>query len=419
MVTKRRRQAPATGVKRAAAGRHGPLDGIRVVDLTNHVSGPYCTMILADLGAEVIKVERPGSGDDARGMPPHVAGESVPFMIVNRGKRSIALDLKDKAELALCRELVAGADVFVENFKPGTAAKIGLGWPALRRLNPRLIYCSVSGFGQTGPWSARGGFDLMTQALAGIMSVTGPEGGPPHRVPMPISDIGAGLQAAIGVLAALLARRRTGQGQRVDVSLYDSALAFGLYEAAHYFATGEAPPRLGQAHRGSSPYQVFRTADGWITIGAAAQHLWQRFCASLNRPDLVADPRFASNADRVRNRAALVALLQAEVEKRSTAHWESQLAAAEIPFGRVQGYDAVLEAEHTRARQMAVALHHPKAGPTRVLGNPVKLSLTPARVTRPAPALDQHGADIRKALQKAKTRGRTATKPLRGRRQSA
>ena len=410
MVTKRQSRRQARG---------GPLDGIRVIDLTNHVSGPYCTMILADLGAEVIKVERPGAGDDARAMPPHLAGESAPFMIVNRGKRSIALDLKSRDDFTLCRKLVADADVFVENFKPGTAAKIGLGWPALRRLNPRLIYCSVSGFGQSGPWSARGGFDLMTQALSGIMSVTGPEDGPPHRVPMPISDIGAGLQAAIGVLAALLARQRTGLGQRVDVSLYDSALAFGLYEAAHYFATGEAPPKLGQAHRGSAPYQVFRTKDGWITIGAAAQHLWQRLCTGLDRADLLADPRFASNAGRVHNRAALVAILEAEIAKRPTAAWEEFLAAHDIPYGRVQGYDAVLKSEHTRARRMVVELKHPRAGTTRVLGNPVKLSLTPARVVQPAPMLDQHGPEIRKAAQKAETRGRTATKPLRRPRKSA
>lgn len=414
MGTKRQKRQRAV-----PTGGGGPLAGIRVVDLTSHVSGPYCTMILADLGAEVTKVERPGSGDDARAMPPHVAGESVPFMIVNRGKRSIALDLKRKDDLALCRKLVADADVFVENFKPGTAAKIGLGWPTLRRLNPRLIYCSVSGFGQSGPWSARGGFDLMTQALSGIMSVTGAADGPPHRVPMPISDIGAGLQAAVGVLAALLARQRTAKGQRVDVSLYDSALAFGLYEAAHYFATGEPPPKLGQAHRGSSPYQVFRTQDGWITIGAAAQHLWQRLCTGLGRGDLLADPRFASNAGRVRGRAALVAILEAEIAKRPTAAWETFLAVHDIPYGRVQGYDEVLEGEHTRARGMVVALKHPRAGATRVLGNPVKLSVTPARVVRPAPVLDQHGPDIRKAAEKAETRGRKATKPLRGQRKSA
>src|SRR5579883_1407680 len=287
----------------------GALENIRVVDLTSHLSGPYCGMLLADHGADVIKIEKPGEGDDARRMPPFVNGESAPFMLWNRNKRSIALDLKAERDRAAFETLVRGADVLIENFRPGTLDRLGLGYGALRKTNRRLVYCAISGFGQTGPYRDRGGFDLMTQAMSGLMSVCGPEDGPPHRLPVAISDIAAGMFAAIGILGALAARQRTGRGQRVDAALYDAAIAMGVYEAAGYFATGTPPVRLGQGHRGAVPYQVFQTADGWLTIGAATQHLWERFCRVIGRLDLMQDPRFTSNAERVKNRGVLVPIL--------------------------------------------------------------------------------------------------------------
>ena len=246
----------------------GALAGLRVIDLSGHLSGPFCAMQLADHGADVIKVERPDGGDEARRMPPFVNGESAPFMVWNRNKRSVTLDLKDAADRGRFLALLETADVLLENYRPGTMDRLGLGYEALKVRFPLLIYCAISGFGQTGPERGRGGFDLMTQAMSGLMAVCGPADGPPHRLPIAISDVGAGLYAAIGILAAVEARHRTGRGQFVETSLFEAAMSLGVYEAAHYFTTDEKPPRIGQAHRGSSPYQVFKTADGWMTIGA-------------------------------------------------------------------------------------------------------------------------------------------------------
>ena len=370
------------------------LEGVRVIDLTAYLSGPYCSMILADHGADVIKIERPKVGDEARRMPPFINGESAPFMLWNRNKRSVALDLKDGRDRALCLELVREADVFIENFKPGVADRLGLGYDALAALNPRLIYCSISGFGQTGPYRARGGFDLMVQAMSGIMSVNGPEDGPPHRVPMAIADIGAGMFAAIGILAALQARTRTGRGQQVDTALYDAALSFGLYEAAHFFATGENPPRLGQAHRASAPYQVFRTSDGWVTIGANTQALWAKFCEVIGKGELAGDTRFRDNAGRVANRPALAALVQDALAAGTTREWMARFEAAEIPAGPVQTYDQVFADPQVQARSMAAEIEHPSAGKTRTLGIPVKLSDTPGALRRPAPKLGEHTEEV-------------------------
>lgn len=372
----------------------GALAGIRVVDLTAQLAGPYCTMILGDLGADVIKIERPGRGDDARSFPPHVNGEGAPFMTVNRNKRSVVLDLKDPGDLAACADLAAAADVVVENFRPGVVDRLGLGYDALAARNPGLIYCSISGFGQTGPWRDRGGFDLMAQAMSGLMSVCGPEDGPPHRLPPPVSDIGAGMYGAIGVLAALAARGRTGRGQRVDACLYDTAVAFGHYEAVGFLATGRPPERLGQGHRGAAPYQVFRTRDGWVTIGSATQPLWERLCRLLGREDLLQDPRFADNAGRVANRAALVAGLEAALAARTTDDWVAALDAAGIPVGPVRTYDEVLTGPQVAARRMVETVEHPSAGETRILGIPVKLSDTPGSVRRPAPRLGEHTAEV-------------------------
>jgi crotonobetainyl-CoA:carnitine CoA-transferase CaiB-like acyl-CoA transferase len=350
-------------------------------------------MLLGDMGADVIKVERP-EGDDMRRVPPFVHGESAPFMLFNRNKRSVVLDLKHADSRQACARLAASADVFLENFRPGVAARLGLDHATLGPANPRLIYCSISGFGQTGPYRERGGFDLITQAMSGLMSITGEEDGPPLRIPVPISDLCAGMFAAIGILSALAARERTGRGQAVDLSLFEAAISMGVYEAASYFATGVVPARLGQGHRGSAPYQAFRTKDGWLTVGAASQNLWERLCGILGDEGLARDPRFLDNASRVHNRAELAEILQTRLERESTAHWLRAFEAAGMPAGPVLTYDQVFADPQTLHRQMVVDVDHPTAGATRVLGVPMKLSATPGQVRRPAPTLGQHTAEI-------------------------
>ena len=370
------------------------LERLKVVDLSNHLSGPYCAMLLADHGADVIKVERPGSGDDARKMPPFIGGESAPFMIWNRNKRSVVIDVKSEAGKAELMRLIDDADVLIENFRPGTLQRLGLGWPVLKARNPRLIYAAISGFGQTGPYRDRGGFDLVTQGMSGLMSVCGPKDGPPHRLPIAISDMAAGMHLAIGILLALEARHHTGVGQLVETSLLESALCFGVYEAAHVAANGTTPPRLGQAHRGTSPYQVFPTADGWITVGAAQDNFWISLCQTLGVPQLSKDPRFASNGDRVRNNDALVALLEEQFRAKPSAHWLAALARVGIPSGPVLEFDQAMADPHVVARGMAVDTEHPAAGRVRTLGIPVKLSDTPGGLRRPAPRLGEHTAEV-------------------------
>ncbi|HEV2550681.1 MAG TPA: CoA transferase [Stellaceae bacterium] len=372
----------------------GALSALRVLDLTQHLSGPYCAMLLADQGADVIKIEKPLTGDDAREMPPFVGREGMPFMVWNRNKRSVVLDLKTDEGVVQLRTLAASADVLIENFRPGTLNRLGLGYAALEAINPRLIYCSISGFGQTGPYHDRGGFDLMIQAMSGLMSVNGDPSGPPMRLPLAISDVAAGMFATVGILSALAARQRSGKGQQVDVSLYDAAMALGVYEAAHFFATGQNPARLGQAHRGSSPYQVFRTQDGWLTVGGGSQELWKRVCEVLGCEELVADPRFKDNASRVTHNAELVALLQSRLERETTAHWAEALGAKGVPVGPVVTHAQLFADPQTLARQMVVEIDHPSAGRVRTLGVPIKLSATPGGVRRPAPRLGEHTEEV-------------------------
>ena len=370
------------------------LEGLRVIDLTAYLSGPFCAQILGDHGADVVKIERPGIGDDTRHMPPFVAGESAPFMLWNRNKRSVVLDFKSAEGLDNCKRLIAGADVVIENFKPGVAEKLGLGYEQLRSAHPRLIYCSISGFGQTGPYRSRGGFDLIMQGMSGLMAVSGDKGGEPHRIPLAISDVAAGMYAAIGVLCAIAARERTGQGQLVDVSLLDSVTALGVYEAANFFATGERPEALGQAHRGGSPYQVFKTCDGWITVGASPQHLWERFCEIIGGVDLLADARFDTNSKRVEHNDALVALIQTKLGVQSNTYWLSKFDTAGIPAGPVLHHDEVFSDPQILAREMVVNVNHPNAGAHKTLGTPIKLSETPGGVFRPAPLFGEHTEEV-------------------------
>ncbi len=391
----------------------GALDGLVVLDLTTHLSGPFCGMQLADLGADVLKIESP-QGDAMRGVPPFVEGESAPFMLWNRNKRGARLDLKNADDLDIFWGLVDGADVVLENFRPGVMDRLGIGWAALSARNPRLVLGSISGFGQTGPYAKRGGFDLMVQAMSGLMSVTGPKDGPPYRIPLAISDVGAGLYLAVGILAALQARHKTGKGQWVETSLLEATVSLGVYEAANYFADGKRPEKLGQAHRGSSPYQVFQTSDGWITIGGAQQNFFRRLCALIDRPELADDPRFRSNALRVKNNEQIVAILQERVLTRRTAEWLAALEAEGIPAGPVLHHDEVFADPQILARGMVAEVDHARAGRQKTLGVPLKMSATPAGVRRAAPTLGQHDAEVRAEVQaKARDKARAGAKKKR------
>ncbi|HVZ10109.1 CaiB/BaiF CoA transferase family protein [Rhodopila sp.] len=371
----------------------GALDHLLVLDLTSHLSGPYCAMMLADHGADVIKVEPP-AGDSARKMPPFVNGESAPFMTWNRNKRSVVLDLKQPADRQALLDLVDRADVLIENYRPGVLDRLGLGWDVLHARNPRLILASISGFGQTGPYASRGGFDLITQAMSGLMSTNGPADGPPHRLPIAISDVTAGMFLAFGVLAAVEARHRTGLGQRVETSLLEAATSLAVYESAHYFATGTRPARIGQQHRGSSPYQCFETADGYITLGASQQHFFQGLCNLVGLPELLTDPRFKTNADRVANNEALVALLADQLRRKPSSFWLAELEKLGIPAGPVLHYDEVYTDPQILAREMVVETRHPVTGPFKTMGVTVKLSDTPGAVRAPAPRLGEHTDQI-------------------------
>lgn len=382
----------------------GALDKLVVIDFTNHLSGPYCAMILADQGADVIKVERPGKGDDLRQSPPHVNGEGAPFMLWNRNKRSIELDLKNPDDLKTAKELVKTADVMVENFRPGVAERIGIGYETMAELNPSLIYCSISGFGQTGPYSSRGGFDLVAQAMSGLMTINGPPEGGPYRIPIAISDVAAGMNGAIGILTALQHRNKTGEGQQVDVSLLDSALSMCVYEAANVFATGQKPERLGQGHRGSAPYQIFPTKDGWLALGASQQKFWEQTCEIIGADNLISDPRFLEKKDRVARQQELAAILAPYFQKENTKHWFEKLDALGIPCGPVMDHLETLSDPHIIAREMIAKVHHPKAGSGRTLGTPIKLSKTLGGVRRAAPTLGEHNDEVRDQL-KSKAKG--------------
>jgi crotonobetainyl-CoA:carnitine CoA-transferase CaiB-like acyl-CoA transferase len=370
----------------------GSLEGLVVLDLTSNLAGPYAAMMLADHGADVIKIEQPEGGDAARNMPPFVNGESAPFMIWNRNKRSVTMDLKQDRERFL--ELVDRADVVVENFRAGVMQRLKLDRPVLHARNPKLILGSISGFGQTGPYSNRGGFDLITQGMSGLMSVNGPEDGPPYRLPIAISDVAAGMFLAFGILAAVESRHKTGLGQHVETSLLEAATSMCVYEAAHYFALGTRPPRIGQQHRGSSPYQVFETADGYITIGASHQRFFIGLCKIVGLPGLAEDARFKVQADRVKNNKALVALLQDKLKDNPSAYWLSALEAVGIPAGPVLHFDEVFTDPQILAREMVVQTEHPVTGKFRTMGVTVKLSDTPGAVRRAAPRLGEHTHEV-------------------------
>ncbi len=374
----------------------GPLAGLKVIELAHIMAGPVCGLMLADLGAEVIKIEKIPDGDDTRRMvPPTLDGESAAFMILNRNKRGAAVNLKSAGGKAVLEKLLASADVLIENYRPGTMERLGLGYDTLRPRNPGLIYCQVTGFGRTGPYAGRAGFDLIAQGLSGIMSITG-EGPdhPPVKAGPPITDITAGILAAMGVLAAYVHRLKTGEGQRVDTSLLEAGVTTTYWQSAICLATGVSPGAIGSAHPLNAPYQALPTADGWINIGAANQANWLRLTEALEAPELAQDARFADNPARMNNRAALVELLTARFRRRPTAEWLARLEAAGVPAGPVLSIGEMLEDPQVRARDMVVEATHSRLGPVRTLGPPVKFSATPAGVRRGAPRLGEHTREI-------------------------
>jgi crotonobetainyl-CoA:carnitine CoA-transferase CaiB-like acyl-CoA transferase len=369
------------------------LDGIVVLDATQVMAGPYCAMLLADMGARVIKVEPP-DGDSTRSMVGAAGGDSPAFGAVNRGKLGIVLDLSQDTGREVFARLARSADILVENFRPGVMARLGLDYATLAEENPRLIYASISGFGQTGPDASRGGFDLVAQGMSGIMSVTGEPGGPPTKAGVPITDLGAGLFALSGILAALHWRAASGRGQHVDTSLFEAGLALSVWEATEYFSGRGTPVRLGSAHRMVAPYQAFRCSDGHITIGAANDRTFIRLATVLGHPEWEADPRFSTATNRVANRAMLARLIEEATTTRARADWTQIFDEAGIPCGPILDYAEAFAHRQAVAREMSIPMHHPRLGETRAIGTPLKMSATPLDPTRRAPMLGEHTDDV-------------------------
>ncbi|HEY7611195.1 MAG TPA: CoA transferase [Alphaproteobacteria bacterium] len=374
----------------------GPLVGLRVLELAHVMAGPTCGLMLADLGADVIKVERvPGGDDTRRSVPPEVNGESAAFMMMNRNKRGIALDLKHPSAREVLLRLVRKTDVLIENYRRDTMAKLGLGYDALKEVNPALIYCEISGFGRTGPYADRGGFDLIAQGMSGLMSITGEgPGRPPVKVGAPVTDITAGILGALGCVSAYVERLRTGKGQRVDTSLFEAGITHTYWQSAIAFATGIAPGPMGSAHPLNAPYQAFATADGWINIGAANHANWDRFTRVIGAPELRDDPRFEDNRGRMANLALLVETLAPYLAKRSSADWLARFEGAGLPAGPVLSVSEMHADPQALARDMVVETTHPKAGRTKAIGLPIKLSATPGGIRQPAPLFGQHTREV-------------------------
>ena len=373
----------------------GPLDGVMVLELAQIMAGPSCGALLADLGADVIKVEKmPGGDDTRRYAEPSIKGESAAFMMMNRNKRGIALDLKTGGGRRVLKRLVQSADVLTENYRRGALDRLGLGVAELQAINPALIYCSISGYGRTGPAADKGGFDLIAQGVCGLMSITGEPGRPPVKVGSPVTDLNAGILAALGIVSAYVHRLKTGQGQFVDTSLLEAGIHQTAWQAAIFFATGDPPGPGGSAHVMAAPYQAFPTADGWITIGGANQANWERIAKLVGAPELITDPRFVDNTARMAHRAPLAELLGEHLRTRCTAEWLDALDAAGIPAGPINDIAAMATDPQTLAREMVVELQHPVAGATQALGLPIKLGRTPGGVRRPAPTYGQHTREV-------------------------
>jgi crotonobetainyl-CoA:carnitine CoA-transferase CaiB-like acyl-CoA transferase len=376
--------------------RKGPLAGLTVIDLSHVMAGPACTMLLADMGADVVKVEKIPAGDDAhRMLPPAIGDESAAFLMMNRNKRGMAVDLKNPAGRKALLRVLEDADVLIENYRRGTMEKMGLGYETLHALNPRLIYCTISGFGRTGPYADRGGFDLVAQGMSGLMSITGEgPGRPPMKAGSPVTDITAGILACVGILAALYARESTGEGQLVDTSLFEAGIMHTYWQSAICFATGIPPGAMGSAHPLNAPYQAFRTRDGWITVGAANQTNWLRLLDALGAQNLGGDPRFALNAGRMGHLPELTEELTRYFEKETSAVWLDRLEKTGVPAGPVLDVKQMHSDPQALAREMIVETTHPSAGKVKSIGLPIKFSETPGAVNRPAPQFGQHTRDV-------------------------
>jgi crotonobetainyl-CoA:carnitine CoA-transferase CaiB-like acyl-CoA transferase len=379
--------------------KSGALKGIKVIELAQIMAGPTCGMLLADMGADVIKVEKLPGGDDTRSYTePSIRGESAAFMILNRNKRGIAVNLKKPGGLEVVKRLLADADVVTENYRKGTLEKLGLGYDVLQALNPRLIYCAVSGYGRTGPYADKGGFDLIAQGFAGVMSITGEPGGPPVKSGTSIADINAGILAALGIVSALVSRATTGRGQMVETSLMEAAIQQTYWQSAIFFATGVNPGPTGSAHILTAPYQAFPTKDGWINVGGANQSNWERIVKVIGRPGLADDARFRTNGDRMKNLAALIPLIAERLTTRTSADWIREFEAAGVPVGPVNRIGEMLADPQVAARDMVLEVDHPRAGRVKALGMPIKFSETPGEIVRAAPLLGEHTREVLEGL---------------------
>ena len=377
-----------------------PLNGIKVLDLTRVLAGPYATMLLGDLGAEVIKIEQPGTGDESRNFGPFKNGFSLYFMSVNRGKQSVTLNLKTERGQAIFKQLLKRADVLVENFRPGTMEKLGLDYDTLKSEQPSLIYAACSGFGQTGPYAQQGAYDMIIQGMGGIISITGEPDGPPVRVGTSISDITAALFTTIGILSALHHRNQTGRGQFVDVAMLDSLVAVLENAVVRYFATGESPKPLGARHPAITPFEAFASADGHVIIALGNDTLWAKFCEHVDRAELISDKRFKTNADRTENHGQLFPILSEVMSQRTTDDWIDALGKIGVPCGPINAMDKVVTHPQVQAREMITRLTHQITGEVEVPGVPIKLSETPGSVDAPAPSLGEHTSDVLTGLLK-------------------
>ncbi len=371
-----------------------PLEGVRVLDLTNIMAGPYCSMVLGDMGAEVIKVESV-DGDMTRGFEPHVNGESYCYAVINRNKKSVALDLKDERGREIATRLAARTDILLESFRPGAVRKLGLDYETLSKNNPRLIYASISGYGQTGPYAGKGGFDIVAQGMSGILKMTGSAGGRPAKVGIAMNDIAAGVTTLYGVLGAYVGRLRNGTGQYLETSLLEAGLAWTMWEFAAFFGSGELPTATGTRHRRSAPYQAYRSKDGYVTVGANGEKLWRIFCTMVcDKPEWLDDPRFATQSRRVRHADELEQEVEKVLVTQPTAYWVDRLDAAKIPGGPVYTYDQVMRDPQVNARDMVAEIGHPIIGPMKMLGLPIKATGELTAIRGPAPWLGQHSEEV-------------------------
>ncbi|NEU31434.1 CoA transferase [bacterium LRH843] len=376
-----------------------PLNGVKILDLTQFLAGPYCTMVLSDMGADVTKIERFPGGDDSRRLGPFINDEGYCFAMANRNKKSLALDLKSEKGLEIFHKLAAEADIIIENFRPGVAKKLSIDYETIEKINPSIIYCSISGFGQTGPYSQKGGFDIIAQGVTGFMAMTGEPNGRPAKVGIAINDIAAGASALYGILGAYIHKQNTGEGQYLETSLVDAGLAWTVWESAAYFGSGEVPEATGTRHRRSTPYQAYRTKDGYVTIGSGNQRLWERLCNQVvEKPEWLTAEKYITLQKRMENIDDLERDIEAILQQETTAYWVEKLDEAGVPAGPVYTYDQTLNDPHVLAREMVVEMEHPKLGPIKTIGVPVKYSKTPLQIRTAAPWLGQNSTEKLKEI---------------------